>query len=219
MQRGQVGRSLLTVFILVIPSSSLWAGAGKEPWELTLEERLERRFDPKLNTPHKDSRGKSGVDVENNIVSVDGHRQPELLLPFELFRKLLKQAYGPHEESRSLYREELAPLLHSLDLGETFWTDLERISMDVLSVDREVRVLLERLAAVPEDRRQEIGQEIDRLQESYCADQARVLSEAESFFGRERLYKLLYKGVAKNGGITTKGVTPEQLKYIAGGCK
>lgn len=218
MMKRQVGRSLLIVSILVVTSSAVWA-EGKEPWELTLEERLERRFDPKVNTQRVPG-AVGGVDLEKNVVSVDGARQPELLMPYELFQGLLRRVYGPQNEMNLMYRERYTPLLQGLEIDEkTFWVDLERISEDLLRVDKEKRALAVGLESMSEEKRHEVLQQIDRVQESYCTDRVRVLSEAERFFGKEKFYRFLYEGVAKTMAITSLSSTPEQMRFIAGGCQ
>lgn len=217
MMRHQVRRSLLIVFTLVVTSSAAWA-AGKEPWELTLEERLERRFDPKVNTQNVPG-AMGGVDLKNKVVSVDGERHPELFMPYEIFQHLLHGAYGPVEEMNLMYRERLTPLLQTLGMDESFWIDLEVISTDLLTVDKKRRALTAGLDALPEHKKQEIIQQVDLLQANYCPDRARVIEDAERFFGKEKLYRLLYEGVAKSMGITSQGATPEQMKFIAGGCQ
>lgn len=218
MTRRQVGPGLLIMSILVMTSRLVWA-EGKQPWELTLDERLEKRFDPKINTsPRQGAMG--GVDLEHNVVSVEGRRQPELLMPYELYQGLLRRVYGPDEEMNAMYREQFTPVLQSLGMDEkTFWIDLERLSADLLHVDRKVRALTKGLETFPEARKQEVLEEVERLQANYCQDRARLLGEAESLFGREKLYRFFYEGVARTVNLTSHGATPEQMKFVAGGCQ
>lgn len=212
---------LLVLSVTNVPPVVAAEPGKKEAWEYTLDERLEMRFGPDTGAPvrrYEDRRAEPEVQ-NGKVVSVDGPSNPEQFLPFELFRRLLGSGYGPHEVSRQLYRERLDPLLQSLGIEDRFWEQLEVIAEDTIAVDRKRRLLMQDFSSLSEERRQEVGREVDELQANYCQDSARILATATETFGKERFYKLLYQGVAPSVAITSKGATPEQMRFIAGGCQ
>jgi hypothetical protein len=212
---------LLVLSVTNVPPVVAAEPGKKEAWEYTLDERLEMRFGPDTGAPvRRREDGPPEPDAEKGkVVSVEGASNPELLVPFELFQRLLGRAYGPHEISRQIYRDQLNPLLQSLGFENEFWKDLELMADDLLKVDRERRRRTQNFAALSERDREEASRGIVELQATYCQDRARILEVAESTFGKERFHKFLYQGVAPSGLTTTSGWTPEQMRFIAGGCQ
>lgn len=209
---------LLLVLSVTNAHQAIAAEPGKkEAWEYSLDERLEMRFGPDTGAEIKPP--DAGRSESDKAVSVDGSSHPELLLPFELFRSLLRNAYNPIELTQELYREKMDPLLHSLGFEDGFWDELELIAEDTLTVDRERRRITKDRSSLSKREQEELSQRVDELYVNYCQDSARILAAATETFGKERLYKLLYQGVAPSVGVTSVGSTPEQMRFVAGGCQ
>jgi len=219
-------RSRLALTVLLFLGSGLALAGGPESRKAadwTLEERLEMRFNPEsMRSRSHHSAEVAGPEMAppaEGVNVVDGSRNPELLLPHELFQSLLTRAYGPNAETRETYREGLTAVLRSLGFSETFWDELEDQAKELLEVDRESRLRTEGYALLPEERKTEIRRELEELKVTYCQDRARVIAEVTAHYGRERFYDLLYRGVAPHMTLSSNGVTADQARFVAGGCQ
>lgn len=198
----------------------------KPPEEWTLEERLERRFDPSQVAHRKQvEASKSGQEdealVPDDMNVVDGAENPELLLSWELFDRLLALGFSPDPDSRVVWRKILHPSLESLGFEETFWQKLEDVSQEPLKIRSRLHELREQGKQAPHARQAELRAEMERLGSSTCRERAVALRKAKEVFGAQRFQRLLYRGVAPH----TKAVMPadtswtDRLRWMEGGCQ
>ena len=198
----------------------------KPPEDWTLEERLERRFDPS-QARHRRAveTSKSGPGDEtvlpDDMIVVDGAENPEILLPGELFDRLLALGFSPDPDSRTVWRKILHPTLVSLGFEESFWRRLEDVAQQPLGTRSRLHELREQLKQASQIRQAELRAEMESLGGSTCGDRAVALNKAKEVFGAQRFQKLLYQGVAPH----TKTVMPadtswtERLRWMEGGCQ
>lgn len=130
-------RAVLCVLVLVAAPLCLADGPQKKPWEWTLEERLAERFDREKNRERQaqyeldypQSKGKPGGGA-----GVDGKRNPELLLPTELFEGLLS-AYTRDPELRRKQRWLWGRGMRRMGIDDAqFWPKLESIASEYIEL-------------------------------------------------------------------------------------
>lgn len=222
--------TLSAVCVLTIPGG-LSATSGqpsriKPPEEWTLEERLERRFDRSQVLHRKQvEASKSGQESEaalsDDMIVVDGAENPEILLPWELFDRLLALGFSPDPDSRAVWRKIFHPALDSLGFEESFWQKLEDVAQEPLNIRSRLHELRVQSKQAPHARQAELRAEMERLGSSTCRDRAVALSKAKEMFGTQRFQRLLYQGVAPH----TKTVMPadaswaDRLRWMEGGCQ
>lgn len=191
----------------------------REPWKWTLEERLAVRFDP------VDMRRRAKVNEEDNDAPpypegtcvIEGDRDPELLMPDELFSNLLDLAFLPNDERRAEYRKEILEKGRVLGFDEKLWPVLKELARDQL------RSMEEFYEAVK--RRKETGKRSPGLspeeQLAICAQRKRNREAVRAYFGGERFDRFLYEVIAPGAAIfmPPNPNWPEQLRFIDGGCQ
>lgn len=223
---------LVTILLLVTPlhgdDSRPERAETKAAWEWTLDERLAVRFNPTLamQRANKLSAAVRSVEVSTGVADlldvVDGNETPELFAPGELFNVLLNGYRGDkafRDISRSLLRERIQQF--GLD-HEQFWTDLEVITSNYLTIAARRETLLAKVAeASPREQRRLVRglQDMDR---ELCAARAEALADARHYFGADTFNRFLYTVVAPGlriGSDTTAEATPGHVRFLEGGCK
>lgn len=198
----------------------------KPPEDWTLEERLERRFDPSQVVHRKQvEASKSGQEnealVPDDMNVVDGAENPEIFLPWELFDRLLALGFSPDAGSRTVWRKIFQPTLESLGFDATFWQTLEEVAQEPLRIRSRLHGLREQIKKEPQARQAELRAEMGKVGSGTCMERAAALSKAKEVFGAQRFQRLLYQGVAPH----TKAVMPldsswmERLRWMEGGCQ
>ncbi|MEA2337414.1 MAG: hypothetical protein QOE82_1421 [Thermoanaerobaculia bacterium] len=158
----------------------------QHPWDWTLEERLTDRLNvartESTGAQHiksaSASRGEDGTTPRRALVyDIDGSRNPELFLSFELFDMLLS-GFTPDDAHRAKQRQFYSQSIRHLGYEpEMFWTSLASVSGNYL----------------------EIGNESCSSKEcadARCTGRYDALEAARRLFGRENFNRLLYVVVA-----------------------
>ncbi|HVE72382.1 MAG TPA: hypothetical protein VNI54_13545 [Thermoanaerobaculia bacterium] len=178
----------------------LSAQTVKPAWALTTEERIALRTDARLakERVHGAARIRANVQV-NGLMAADsfeGRTHPELFLPSEIFRTLMRQAYLGSESSSSQFRRAKTPTVANHGLPVDFWERLEKVSAAYIMDVRAADALGATLRRTRGRARSDVMADLQRIQFAACANQAAALSAARQEFGQEKLQRFLYDSVA-----------------------
>jgi hypothetical protein len=191
-----------------------------------VEERLAARFDPAAMKARAAedavSREKAeamfGEHFEAPVDqhSVVGSRNPELLLPIELFRNLISNAFPEDGRDHGYPRERIEEAAAALGIGSDLWPRLEKAATPYLQV-RNARYR-RAMAALARSEELEDSASDDF---AHCRSLAQALTAAKAEFGEETLLRLLYQEVAPNIGITYNldQETRNRLRSMERGCQ
>ncbi|HYG62245.1 MAG TPA: hypothetical protein VEL74_06670 [Thermoanaerobaculia bacterium] len=198
---------------------------AKEPWEWTLYERLERRFDPQdmdRRLAEAEARaGRPAPEPGTTISIVNGRREPELLLPGEIFSRLLRLGFvlTSNPENRDTWRTGFAQGAEKLGLGEHFLDELEKVTAGAIRAHREEEAAhLEASKGTHSDRKR-LEEEAEQRARAQCAAQATALEAARARFGRTLFDRYLYEVVALEMSSSSQGFQSEDmLRWHETGC-
>jgi hypothetical protein len=151
---------------------------GKQPWAWTTEQRLAARFDAvsisqrkaayERSMPQSIQNASDAVPAAESRTEyvIEGRRNPELFLPFELVRGILDSGFDADIErrgrSRALYRHGIAALgMNEADFWALLATSEERARRPHLakSIDADTAVCRVRVEVLA-DLRQIFGQDV-----------------------------------------------------------
>ena len=179
--------------------------------EWTDEERIAARYDPVLIAERNEAHYKehpedrevpsasaySAPEHRTTSITVDGKRNPELLLPHELFEGIVAGVDPDHPDLRIRQRALLAPGLRELGIScDQFWADLSATASDY------ARTRWSR----PKD---------------LCIMRNAALQAAEAKIGRETLYRVFYEVMAPYSGVAeaTNDPHPERALLRQARCE
>jgi len=207
------------------------AGAQKSdrpPWEWTLEERIRDRSDPvKARERVAASKAKEsnlgvqsvGDGVRLDGDSIDGHRNPELFLPIELFRIFVSGAFVEDRKGREVFRTARAEL-SSVPLPPDFWSGLEEITLTYMSTLNRAQEINREAGAAEGAERRRLQLESETLQARQCRTLAENLDTARKRFGEKFFDRFLYESLAPTAGMGfQRPSTPAELTWLARGCR
>lgn len=194
-------------------------------WQLTDEERLDRRFDPRsirARVERAVAEGLTPADVlagsrESVII---GEHTPELFLPFELFSSLIRDGFDSDESRRNAYRQRFAEIIAEPN-PEEFWLALEQAARPyVENIREEMRLAGLLNAATSAEDRAPVLAEIEIVQKPQCGLRHDALVAVTDRLGRETLYRVLYEGIATGMAMRSGGPeSRERLSFVARGCR
>lgn len=217
--------SALLMVLLVLASVTASAVADespqtaeRQPWELTLQERLALFNDPDA----RQERVKRAVERERAINDaspaelrrtgfapvdvIDGNVNPELIFPRQAFESLMRPFNSG--DLRRL-REESAPTLDAIGLPDSFFDELVGIAHDHLMMDLEYRFPLKKAEGLENYHR------YMRL----CISSYQTLNAARDHFGREKFDRFLYEAVVPSIGLTyTSEQSIRDIEFRETGC-
>lgn len=218
--------AILAILILAQAVSSPHRDTPKQAWEYTDEERFAMRFDPvSMRERAEHSARQRGRTSELDAIAdgnvpnvVEGLRNPELFLPFELFTLLIRDAYFAEPEWQQMTRKRLQPF----GAGDDFWSAMESSAEPMINTRIEERELSKKLSsATSDEERRRISGEYDAATgQAHCAIRYEALRRATEVIGRERLYRVLYEGIAP--GLSTTSRDPDlysRFQFLNGGCR
>ena len=208
-------RCLSLALVALVATSSAAQPAPKaerNPWEWTLEERLNDRLDP-AKIQEREAAANPG-QVQAASVSrtygeaiagikkgrqfeyrIDGSRNPELFLSFELFDALLT-GLSPNESIRVNHREFKRKAIRSSGYDdEKFWTSLESVSANYLGIKE--RVCTDKGCA-----------------DSRCVARYDALEAARRLFGKEEFNHILYTVVAATIRQSSATLDPDHRQTL-----
>ncbi|HJQ35680.1 MAG TPA: hypothetical protein VKB93_00945 [Thermoanaerobaculia bacterium] len=207
----------------------------KAAWEWTLEERLAKRLDVQ-QIRERDAAREENVGTpqwmrvpgaESPQYVIDGQRDPELFMPFELFVSLLRGVTPPtpgidptsRDFAREQYRSRIAEFGWQEEL---FWKTVEIASAEYLRYDTERLALrLEQIQTLPPpERRRKLEGQIEGLSHKQCVARAEALRTVRAKLGAESFDRFLYGVVAP--GMALMSSDPDdasRLRFLEGGCR
>jgi hypothetical protein len=213
----------LSITAQTVPTDPL----RKPAWEWTLDERIARRLDPDAirarAAAHRRAMGENDWTPADPVrFTIDGKRDPELLLPFELFNSILGGVDDDpiHRELiQRIYREKIR---ESGWDEEFFWPMLQKATAEYWRTT-EKRLALERKTRyVPAAERNSLSAETETLGLTGCRLRAEAFQAVRQKLGAEKFDRFLYENVAPNVGIGSDfpaGNEAWRLRFIEGGCQ
>ncbi len=202
----------------------------KHPWQWTDEERVEVRFDPNAMKARLD-RHFAKAEAEGRSIRfppqlvVDGASNPELLMPWEVFERLLTSGFSDGPRVREAFRASVAEQATAI-LGSkhNLWAILEDVAFDFLASRREEMALARTVRAATSAERKKIFAEIEVVQSPQCGYRADALRAARLVYGADSFDRFLYEAVAPRGTLVgsldrTRAEHRSLLLFVQGGCK
>jgi hypothetical protein len=189
-------------------------GDLRNPWNWTIEERLALRFEPGSfgrdkagNTPASDK----AANPREISYSIDGHLNPELLLPHELFDGLAPGLH-PDEQLRNRHRSYYTSSIKEFGLDpDLFWNTLGSISGEYLLL----RYGLTGTAAGGVSH-------VEATAEDLCRARYQAMDHARQIFGSARFDRFLYTVIGpsvRKATVTNEPNPAEALRRVEEGCK
>lgn len=212
----------LPIAAQTVPAESL----RKPAWEWTLDERIAKRLDPdairaRAEASRREMGGNPSISGELVRFTIDGKRDPELLLPFELFNSILvgvDDDPAGREMIQRIYRDGIRQFGWT---EEHFWPTLQKAAREYHRTTEE-RLALERSARpLPSAERRALGTRTEALNIAACRLRAEALQTVREQLGAEAFDRFLYEKVAPNVGIgsySPAGDEEWRLRYISRGC-
>lgn len=210
---------------------SLFAQQRHAPWEWTVEERIANRLDPSAimdrvrahQAAHANHAGQSAlgaVDSTPPPFIIDGNRNPELFMPWEIMDALLENVSGDLravQGDRRAYRDAI----EASGWDETvFWSTLERLARSYAAAKDAVIRLQTRTSRRIDALSRSETLERDRLNHEVCSSRAETLQAARAAFGPAAFDRFLYTAVAPNMAMASiKPTDARTLEWIEGGCR
>jgi hypothetical protein len=213
------------------------ATAPRKPaWEWTLDERIAKRLDPVSIRERTQARERDRVEKDGFTAEVlasvgllatpvrfivEGRRDPELLMPSELFGSIIEGVEEPDNRhgTRRIYRDEIRESGWEEDF---FWQTLQEATAEYWTMTDE-RIAMERRArTLPLAERRALNIKAEALSVSGCRLRAEALQRVRQKLGAEKFDRFLYEKVAPNVGISSDfpfGNEEWRLRYIEGGCR
>lgn len=182
--------ALVTLLATATAVAQSAATAERHAWDWTLDEQLNERLDA-AKIQERDPRPSRTIKTESIskdvgdsatahplVYSIDGRRNPELFLSFELFDMLLF-GLASDETHRAKQRQFCGEPIRSLGYDEEmFWTSLASVSGNYLQIKND-----ESCADAP-------------CAEERCKKRYDAMEAARRLFGRAALNRILYTVVA-----------------------
>lgn len=162
---------------------------SERPWLIDLDTRLQRR----ANTAPR--------------IGIDGSKQPELLLPWELHQFLLSTAFYRDDRVAEAWRRRFQLATPELRITDDFWQQLRQASSDYLRDQRAFAMSSEFRSSAS-------------IEAEQCHRRMIALERANKTFGEERFMKFLYLSVARDLKVSSaNAITPERHRFISRGCQ
>jgi len=195
----------------------------KPAWKWSIDERVAERTDP----ARADTRRAGGAQrserqklfglqgFEETQPSINGNTEPELLMPSELFASLISDAFPENGRPGEL-KERIEDGAVVLGFGRDLWPRLEKVAAPYLRVRKERYQRAMASQAKPADSIEGKGKQLLE-----CRVRAEALERAKAEFGEEAFLRLLYEVVAPpmSFGYSVEANTPENLRFVEGGCR
>ena len=206
------------------------AAATKPAWEWTLDERIAKRLDPaeireRALAKEKHLVEHGGFKPEEIIpvrFTIEGRRDPELFMPFELFGTIFRCVVEEPD------RRDGARLCYLDEIAQSGWDDeffrqtLQDATVEYKKVQDERLALTRRAESLSTAERRNLNIKAEALQPLECGLRASALQTIRRTFGAEKFDRFLYEKVAPNISISSNfpfGNEEWRLRYIEGGCK
>jgi hypothetical protein len=218
----------IVLLLACFAAAPLTAQSSREPWTLTLDERIALRTSPELAAERvrdgsvvQASGVKTAKSAERAFVDAfDGKGHPELFLPHEVFDELIKLSFSGSPRSSQMIHDGFRQDVERLGLPADFWERLRSLSTIYIAD-------LSDLSTVGTGLRLQKGHARERSEEilgskeiDVCRSRADALDAARREFGRERFDHFLYEVIATNMFYGADRLPhPELLRNAERGCR
>jgi hypothetical protein len=204
---------LFAVFLAVAPAIS---AQTEHPWMLDDETRVARRFNPELAAERAAVAERCRVNGCVGRIVVEGKRNPELLMPWELMSRI-PDAYHPDPIWVEHHRHLWAPRVGISPTG-MFWDQLYKAAEEYIATAREIAGLRAQWSAAHEADRPAIETQITEREHTMCWRRADALANARLAFGRCAFDRFLYEAVAPDLHVSSSNETAASTLWVEGGC-
>jgi len=218
----QMYRLLLVLgFSAMLPVN---AQQARQPWSLTLEERIALRTNPELARERVRGamRGQRSSNADGHLSAdrFDGKSHPELFLPHEVFRSLMTLAFLGPARNGERFREGLMPEVTRLALPRDFWERLRSVSAVYLSDSWAEADLGASLRQQSGRARRDAERALSLKQLEVCRSRADAIAAARKEFGSEDFDRFMYEVIAvKKFHSEQRLPAPEVLRWAESGCR
>lgn len=223
-RRAVIGLAAATLVLLTLPIVGTQQPArearGQEPWRVSWEERMTRRFSAgeqeRRLAAYLGARERT-AEVPSEWYVIEGARDPEAFVPSELFSQLVAGAFAPFPESRAFWRSLYESRIVDPQVREDFWQRLEIAIAPLLEVKRRKDRLIAELNRTPREEHAALRTGLPDSVAS-CGIRAEALASARREFTAGGFDRVLYEAVAPNMTVSARS-TQADLEYIEGGCR
>jgi hypothetical protein len=211
-----------TVMVFLAPLLATAPIEGQKPaWRWTEEERLAKRFDAAARTQRVEAAKEKKHRVDAGFDFVDGTRDPDLFLPWELTGPLLRILDFPalrQPEIRAHFRGAITAEGWDPD---AFWIDIEVLSARYRSLESAIIANQKALAKDIRAKRPGVTKKAwDAMTIEHCEARADMLDDFYEKFGTEAFDRFLYTAVAPTFTLLTPTAQgPMQLRKLGQRCK
>jgi hypothetical protein len=212
-------RSLILVFVLA--GGSLAAADAPPVWRWETKDRLAQRFDAErirerarrmVNTDGRNATDGAYSPEDGADYVIDGSRNPELFLPFELFDTLMTGLMTDlplREKQRAYY----GPWIRAAGMDDAaLWDALQSVSGDYL---------LLRYGGVQAAQGSSEG--MNATADALCRAQHDALEAARKLYGREQFDRMLFTAIAPTvrfaSATSNTAVHRAKLERADAGCR
>lgn len=226
MLRGVI-QTVAVLVLAVMAVVPVIAQSPKQPWMLTLDERIALRTNPGLARERvrdgKDlqTSSESAADPDVVVDAFDGKTHPELFLPYQVFDELVGLAFlGPPGMNDGI-RAGFLPEVKRHGMPGDFWQRLQTVSTVYLADYRAVSDLLDTDSPhLNTPARQRMDAALQLKHADACRSRADALAAARKEFGRERFDRFLYEVIAVHMfSVADRLPDPEILRQAERGCR
>jgi hypothetical protein len=204
------------LLLLTVPFAR---AAEKKRWDIPDEERIARRLD-RESIRERAPKGKGDEYAALGTSVIRGRRNPELFMPWELYRDAVSTYFAMPDDWRARHRAQADDELRVITDPVAFWKTFEETSAPYAAMLERERILLERLNAADPKDRPPLIRALHEGSKPQCAARADTLKATEQAIDRDVLYQFLYEIVAVTHSSTTTGPErAEQLRFVTGGCR
>jgi hypothetical protein len=200
----------------------------RSPWLWSTDERVSQRLNPAAIADrlrdHTDRRNSSELPISastaTSVFVIDGTRNPELFMPWELVERFLNMTNaGDPRGSRT--RLLFEPALREFGWNSnSFWSQVDRLGTDYAGVRGEI-AQIERDAdsGTVMQRRQALAAR-DAAAPRLCFARAEALRRARAEFGVEAFDRFLYTVIAPKLVVYSDDpLDAAELRMIESGCR
>jgi hypothetical protein len=191
-----------------------------------MEQRLALRLDPRSIRARADAAADAvgapqmTVQSEGGRFVVDGGRDPQLFLPWELFGNLVGSVRDDSVRERERLANEIAAFGWK---KEQFWQTLGALTSEYQARNLRLIQLMQTMESLPPAGRRAAEARVEAENIALCGMRADALVRARAHFGAEEFDRFLYTAVAPHMQISSSGTADEgerrRLMYVEGGCR
>jgi hypothetical protein len=160
----------------------------------------------------------STKEAADNLV--DGSKNPELLLPWELYEFLVSTAFHKDTRVASAWRAKFASAVPRMAITPDFWSRLEAASRPYLDLQHRLISLSDRMAASSRLEREPLFRQTAEIERAQCSTRMIALEQSNATLGSDRFGEFLYSAVAPNLKVSSATpISAEQHRRISRGCR